>query len=98
VGEAGSVMAAIQCRSSLRPPPEGLYQVKARLSDHGASHSARGSDATLAGTYNAQLNVGWASDSAGRNYRVNVTEDWTNGPDGEGFYSPSGEKLTPGMQ
>jgi len=98
VGNAGSAMAAIQCQSSLRPPPQGLYQVQARLSDHGSGQSAAGSDVTLAGTYNAQLNIGWAHDSAGRNYRVNVTEDWKNGSDGEGFYSPTGEKLQSGLQ
>ncbi len=98
LGIAGSVMAATRCQSSLRPPPQGMAEYHARTDDHGAGSSDQGDDVTMAGTYNSQLGTGWVHDSTGRNYNVSVTDDWRNGPEGEGFYGPNGEKLQSGLQ
>ena len=103
---AGSVAAAIRCQAVVIPKPIGGNTD--RGSSHGAGTSARCSsggscdDSDLAGTYNAQLGTGWAHDSLGRNYNVDVTSDWNdNGPDGPGYYANVGgtqEKLQGGIE
>lgn len=106
VATAGSVAAAIRCHAVVIPKPIGGGTD--RSSSHGAGTSAKCAgggecdDSDLAGTYNAQLGTGWAHDSLGRNYNVDVTSDWNdNGPDGPGYYASVGgtqEKLQGGIE
>ncbi|HXC55687.1 MAG TPA: hypothetical protein VNU97_10340 [Rhizomicrobium sp.] len=103
---AGSVAAAIRCHAIFIPKPIGGDSD--RSSGHGAGTSAKCSggggcdDSDLAGTYNVQLGTGWAHDSLGRNFNVDVTTDWDdNGPDGPGYYANVGgtrEKLQGGLE
>ena len=106
IATAGSVAAAIRCQAVVIPKPIGGDTD--RGSSHGAGTSAKCSggggcdDSDLAGTYNVQLGTGWAHDSLGRNYNVDVTTDWNdNGPDGPGYYANVGgtqEKLQGGIE
>lgn len=97
VAMAGSVAAAARCSAILIPRPSVNYEAP-RDRSHGAGKS--GDDGDLAGTYNAQLGRGWAHDpETGRNYNVDVTTDWHDtGPEGSGYYGPTGRKLVGGMQ
>jgi hypothetical protein len=99
---AGSVAVATLCQGVLQPPPQGYGQYEPPKQTNRPTSRARNDDVTLGGTYNAQLGVGWAHDSAGRNYRVDTTRDYhANGPEGPGYYAKQGnrlQKLTPGMQ
>ncbi len=104
VAAAGSVAAAIRCMTQFHPSAQ--WEVHASDS-HGTGSSkncqeqGNCDDADLAGTYNAQLGTGWAHDSLGRNYNVDVTTDYDdNGPDGPGYYAIVGgtrEKLQGGL-
>jgi hypothetical protein len=98
VASAGSVAAAIRCAAVVIPRDNSnLPRGKTSIDRHGTDSS---SDGDLAGTYNAQLGVGWVHNSqTGRNYRVDVTTDYHDtGPDGPGYYDGNGNKLDPGFQ
>ncbi|MEI9927974.1 MAG: hypothetical protein WDN44_10190 [Sphingomonas sp.] len=102
VGVAGAAAAATRCTSTLHPSDGPVYHAPRDGPDHGAGSTGAGSDADMAGTYNAQLGTGWVHDDAGNNYNVDVTNDWhSDGPAGEGFYKRNGNdliKLTPGLE
>jgi len=98
VGIAGAVAAATECQAVTHPSTGPVWH--APKDDHGTGRTGRGSDGDLAGTYNAQLGTGWVHDGACRNYNVSVTDDYTSGPEGGGYYKHNGNdtiKLEPGM-
>jgi len=101
IGTAGAVAAAIRC-----PIPAMPVDLDTSA-NHGTGTSAicrngNCDDADLAGAYSAQFGTGWVHDSAGRNYIVNVTDDYSDvGPDGPGYYADvdgTRQYLDPGLQ
>lgn len=104
IATAGSVAAALRCQTQFQPHDWGVDRGTGNGTGTSSKCVVDGNcdDADLAGTYNAQLGTGWAHDpNTGRLYNVDVTSDWTNGPEGEGYYGPSGNgvvKLVPGLE
>lgn len=93
---AEAVMASIDCRTQLKPPPLMTTADRPRPGA-AAKKSSRGDLAD----YNAQLGTQWAhSPSTGRHYLLDNATQWNaNGPDGPGYYAKSGnsyEKLEVG--
>lgn len=102
LGMAGAVAAAARCSAIVIPHQTVDYEPQSDKS-HGAGKSSCNSeqncdDTDLAGTYNSQLGTGYAHDGTGRNYLVDTTNGYTSGPEGDGYYSPYGKRLTPGLQ
>ena len=95
---AEAVMVSIYCNTRLRPaePPTALPRPGGRVG------GARSEDDSLK-DYNAQLGSQWAtSPVTGKHYLLDYASQWnSNGPDGPGYYAPSGngvEKLKNGWQ
>lgn len=94
IASAGSAAAATRCTARVVPPPPDMPRPATRSDTHDTSKSGD-DDVTMAGTYNAQLGTGWVHDSAGNNYNVDVTSDYSaSGPDGPGFYKRNGNDVT----
>jgi hypothetical protein len=101
IAAAGSVAAATRCDAVAIPQKVDLGLAHG-TGTTGACREGHCDDVDLAGSYNAQFGIGWAHDSNGQNYNVDVMGDFSeSGPDGPGYYAEiDGEpqRLEPGLQ
>lgn len=105
---AMAVSTSINCRQALKPPPppsmpdsQSASPDRSNASQKCQVWSPNCDDSDFAGTYNAQIGVGYVHSASGHNYlRDPDTQKWENGPDGPGYYihhdNGNWEKLQPG--
>lgn len=108
VSIAGAVATSIACRQQLRPPPPpppSTYQQGEKPAETATSTkcqvwSPNCNDADFAGSYNAQLGIGYVHSESCQNFMASPDSDkWETGPDGPGYYRKIGGnmvKLLPG--
>ena len=108
VAIAGAVATSIECHQQLRPPPPhnpSTYHSGEKPAETGTSTkcqvwSPNCNDADFAGSYNAQLGIGYVHSETCQNFVASPDSDkWETGPDGPGYYRKIGGnlvKLLPG--